>query len=153
MRRFEKTLVIVMDSVGAGEAPDAKDFGDLGANTLAHTAAAVNGLSMPNLGNLGLGNITKIQGVAPVEPSLGYWTKAKEVSCGKDTTTGHWELMGVATTEPFSSWPDGFSEDIIKEFERRTGRGVMGNMPASGTKIIQELGPKQLETGDWIVYT
>ena len=93
MRRFEKTLVIVLDSVGAGQAPDAADFGDTGANTLAHTAAAVGGLNMPNLGALGLGNITEIQGVTPVDNPKGFWGKARELSCGKDTTTGHWELM------------------------------------------------------------
>jgi phosphopentomutase len=108
---------------------------------------------MPNLGALGLGNITEIQGVSPVDTPKGFWGKARELSCGKDTTTGHWELMGVVTTEPFSHWPNGFPDEIIDEFVQATGRGVLGNRPASGTQIIQELGPKQIETGDWIVYT
>ncbi len=153
MKTFEKTLVVVLDSVGAGEMPDAAKFGDKGANTLAHTAQAVGGLHMPNLGALGLGNITDIQGVPPTNAARGFWGKAAEQSNGKDTTTGHWELMGVITKQPFSKWPDGFPPEIINEFVRRTGRGVLGNKPASGTQIIEELGPQQVETGKWIVYT
>lgn len=150
---FEKTLVIVLDSAGAGEMPDAGRFGDTGANTLAHTAQAVNGLNLPNLGAMGLGNITGIQGVPPVSAPVGFWGKAAELSNGKDTTTGHWEMMGVVTEKPFSKWPDGFPPEIIGEFERRTGRGVLGNHTASGTQIIEELGPGQIKSGKWIVYT
>lgn len=153
MKSFEKTLVIILDSVGAGEMPDAEKFGDRGANTLAHTANATGVLNMPNLGAMGLGNITDIQGVPPVSNPVAFWGKAAEQSNGKDTTTGHWEIMGVVTEKPFSRWPDGFSQEIITEFERRTGRGVLGNKVASGTVIIDELGPEQVKTGKWIVYT
>ena len=153
MKRYSKVAVIVLDSVGAGALPDAARFGDERANTLKHTSEAAGPLKMPNLEELGLGNITEIKGVSPRFTTTGWWGKAAELSVGKDTTTGHWELMGVITREPFSVWPEGFPPEIIEEFEKRTGRGVLGNRPASGTKIIEELGREHLETGKWIVYT
>jgi phosphopentomutase len=143
----------VLDSVGCGDAPDAAQYGDEGSNTLANMARAVGGLKVPNLARLGLGNITPIQGVPPADAPLGAYGRLTEVSAGKDTTTGHWELAGVPVFRPFPTYPDGFPADLIAEFERRIGRGTLGNYPASGTVIIQELGEEHMRTGKPIVYT
>jgi phosphopentomutase len=146
-------ILIVLDSVGCGDAPDAAQYGDEGSNTLANMARAVGGLKVPNLARLGLGNITPIQGVPPADAPLGAYGRLTEVSAGKDTTTGHWELAGVPVFRPFPTYPDGFPADLIAEFERRIGRGTLGNYPASGTVIIQELGEEHMRTGKPIVYT
>src|SRR5215204_3056291 len=148
-----RTVVVVLDGVGAGDAPDAADFGDEGANTLGNTAKAVGGLDLPNLQRLGLGSVTVIEGV-PSEGSPGASPGLMvELSAAKATLAGHWEMMGLILEDPLPTYPDGFPEEIIRRFERETGRGVIGNKPASGTEVIEELGPEQEETGAWIVYT
>jgi phosphopentomutase len=146
-------ILIILDSVGCGDAPDAEAFGDQGSNTLANTAQAVGGLKLPNMGQLGLGNITPIGGVPPVDEPWGAYGRLTEISASKDTTTGHWELMGVPLERPFPTYPDGFPDDLIAEFERRIGRRTLGNYPASGTVIIQELGVEHVRSGKPIVYT
>jgi phosphopentomutase len=148
-----RTVVVVLDGVGAGDAPDATDFGDEGANTLGNTAKVVGGLDLPNLQRLGLGSVTEIEGV-PSEGSPGASHGVMvELSAAKATLAGHWEMMGLILEDPLPTYPDGFPEEIISRFEWETGRGVIGNKPASGTEIIEELGPEQEETGVWIVYT
>ncbi|MDN6161766.1 MAG: phosphopentomutase [Atopostipes sp.] len=149
---FKRVHLVVMDSVGIGEAPDAEDFGDEGANTLGNIAKTV-GLSLPNMQKLGLGNIEPIQGIDPVKETTGYYTKLEEVSVGKDTMTGHWEISGLRIDTPFRVFPEGFPEELIEKIENHTGRNVVANHPASGTKIIEEWGEHQLETGDLIIYT
>ncbi len=148
-----KVVVIVLDSLGVGALPDAGKYGDEGSNTLANTAEAVGGLSLPHFERLGLGNIISIKGIKPQRAPAAFWGKAREVSPGKDTTTGHWELMGLILKKPFPTYPHGFPPEIIEEFERRIGRKILGNKPASGTVIIQELGEEHLKTGYPIVYT
>lgn len=148
-----RVVLIVLDSAGIGEMPDADIFGDSGSNTLVNTAKAVGGLKMPYCARLGLGKLDDIPGVDDVEVALGAYGKMLEKSPGKDTTTGHWEFMGIIMEKPFDFFPEGFPPEIIEPFEKRTGRKVIGNKPASGTEIIKELGPKQEETGDLIVYT
>ena len=153
MSTYDRIVCIVLDSVGIGALPDAASFGDEGANTLANIAAFNNGLNMPNFGRLGLGNIVPIEGLPPVKKTLATIGKMAEVSAGKDTTTGHWELMGIHTTQPFKTYPDGFPHRLVTRLSARIGRGVIGNKPASGTAIIEELGQRHMETGDIIVYT
>jgi phosphopentomutase len=148
-----KVVLIVLDSVGIGEMPDAEKFGDKGSNTLVNTAKSVGGLKMPNMARLGLGKLDDIPGVESVESALGAYGKMLEKSPGKDTTTGHWEFMGIIMNKPFDFFPEGFPPEIIQPFEEETGRKVIGNKPASGTEIIKELGPKQEKTGNLIVYT
>ena len=150
---IKRTLIIVLDSVGAGALPDAAAYGDEGSNTLANTAAFVGGLTLPNFAELGLGNIIPISGVPPSRQPLANYGKIAEVSSGKDTTTGHWELMGIRLERQFPLYPDGFPPEVIAEFERRTGLKVLGNRAASGTEIIKELGEEHLRTGRPIVYT
>jgi phosphopentomutase len=148
-----RAVVVVLDGVGAGDAPDAADFGDEGANTLVNTARAVGGLEVPNLQRLGLGNVAEIEGV-PGEGSPGASHGLMvERSAAKATLVGHWEMMGIVSEDPLPTYPDGFPDEIILRFENETGRGVIGNKPASGTEIIAELGPEQQKTGAWIVYT
>ncbi len=153
MNEIRRVILIILDSVGCGDAPDAGNYGDEGSNTLGNTAQAVGGLRLPHLGQLGLGNITSIEGVPAVDSPLGAYGRLTEVSAGKDTTTGHWELAGVILARPFPTYPDGFPAELIAEFERLTGRGTLGNYPASGTIIIQELGDQHMRTGKPIVYT
>jgi phosphopentomutase len=145
--------VIVLDAVGAGELPDAAEYGDEGSHTLANVARAVGGLDLPNLEHFGLGNVDELEGCPrqPRAPALA--GRLFERSKGKDTTTGHWELMGIVTPEPMPTYPHGFPFEIIEEFAHRTGRGVLGNKAASGTEIIEELGEEHQRTGKWIVYT
>jgi len=150
---FDRVIVIVLDSLGCGELPDAADYGDVGASTLTHIAAAVGGLSLPNLGRWGLGNICDVQGTPSSPRPEAAWGRMAEVSVGKDTTAGHWELMGLPVSEAFSTWPDGFSTEILDALRKGTGRGVLGNKVASGTAIIDELGAEHQRTGDLIVYT
>lgn len=152
MTNFQRAIVIVIDGVGIGAAPDAQGV-DIGSNTLANTARAVGGLSMPNMARLGLGNIHPIDGVAPNPDAPAAWGKMTEISPGKDTTTGHWEMMGCPLDFAFPIYPEGFPEAIMGPFRERTGRGVVGNVPASGTDILNQWGPHHQETGDLIVYT
>jgi phosphopentomutase len=151
--RFKRICLIVLDSVGIGELPDAVLFGDLGSHTLGHIAEHSRGLSLPNLQKLGLGNIADLKGIPPESNPQAYYGKMAEVSAGKDTMTGHWELMGLKVEIPFQVYPDGFPDKLIKQFEQETGRKVIGNKPASGTEILDELGEQQMKTGAWIVYT
>lgn len=150
---FKRIFIIVMDSVGIGEAPDAKLFGDEGADTLGHIAEKMNGLNMPNLGKMGLGNIREIKGIDKADQPTAYYTKMKEASRGKDTMTGHWEIMGLNISTPFRTFPNGFPELLIQELQAKTGRSIIGNKPASGTEILDELGRAHMDTGALIVYT
>jgi phosphopentomutase len=145
--------VIVLDAVGAGELPDAGEYGDEGSDTLGNVAKAVGGLDLPNLEALGLGNVETLEGCPPQPYAPAIAGRLRERSKGKDTTTGHWELMGVVTAHAFPTYPHGFPHDVVDPFMHRTGRGVLGNKPASGTEIIQELGEEHQRTGKWIVYT
>jgi phosphopentomutase len=148
-----RAVVVVLDGVGAGNAPDAAEFGDEGANTLANTARAVGGLDVPNLEKLGLGNVEEIEGVPPESSPRASHGLMVELSAAKATLVGHWEMMGIVSEDPLPTYPDGFPDEIILRFEEETGRKVIGNRPASGTEVIAELGPEQQETGAWIVYT
>jgi phosphopentomutase len=152
-KQIDRVLLLVLDSVGCGDAPDASAYGDEGANTLAHISQAVGGVTLPHLGRLGLGNLTAIEGVPPTAATLGAFGRLTEVSAGKDTTTGHWELAGVRLAQPFPTYPAGFPADLIAEYEARIGRGTLGNLPASGTEILKDLGAEHLRTGQPIVYT
>jgi phosphopentomutase len=148
-----RACVIVLDAVGAGALPDAADFGDEGSDTLGNVARAVGGLDLPTLEALGLGNVEPLQGCPPQPGAPAVAGRLLERSRGKDTTTGHWELMGVVTPQAMPTYPHGFPDEVIDPFMNRTGRGVLGNVPASGTEIIQELGEEHQRTGKWIVYT
>jgi len=149
---YQRVHLIVLDSVGIGEAPDAAKFGDEGANTLGNISKTA-GLSVPNMQAMGLGNIAPIPTVDPVEEPKAYYTKLEEESVGKDTMTGHWEIAGLRIDTPFRVFPEGFPEDLIEQIETYTGRKVVANRPASGTQIIDEWGEHQMKTGDLIVYT
>jgi len=148
-----RACVIVLDAVGAGALPDAPEFGDEGSDTLGNVARAVGGLDLPNLETLGLGNVEPLEGCPPVPGAPAVAGRLVERSKGKDTSLGHWELMGIVTPQPLPTYPHGFPFEVIDPFMHRTGRGVLGNKPASGTEIIQELGEEHHRTGKWIVYT
>ncbi len=148
-----RACVIVLDAVGAGELPDAAEYGDEGSNTLGNVAKAVGGLDLPNLEQLGFGNVEDLLGCPPMEGAPAVAGRLFERSKGKDTTTGHWELMGIVTPVAMPTYPHGFPFEVIEEFAHRTGRGVLGNKAASGTEIIDELGEEHQRTGKWIVYT
>ncbi|HKD33554.1 MAG TPA: phosphopentomutase [Gaiellaceae bacterium] len=148
-----RACVIVLDAVGAGALPDAAAYGDEGSDTLGNVARAVGGLDLPNMEALGLGNIEPLEGCPPQPGAPAVAGRLLERSKGKDTTAGHWELMGIVTPTPFPTYPQGFPHDVIDPFMHRTGRGVLGNKAASGTEIIQELGEEHQRTGKWIVYT
>ncbi|MBN2043931.1 MAG: phosphopentomutase [Anaerolineales bacterium] len=150
---INRIILIVLDSVGIGEAPDAAEYGDTGSNTLGNIAAAVGGLQLPNLQRMGLGNIAPIEGILPHQHPSAAFGKMAEVSPGKDTTTGHWELMGIHLKQPFPLYPEGFPHEVMETYQAQTGRGWLGNYPASGTEIIKELGQEHIETGKTIVYT
>lgn len=150
---YKRIFLIVMDSVGIGEAPDAEKFGDKGTDTLGHIAEKMGGLNMPNMAKLGLSNIREIKGIPKADHPLAYYTKMQEASSGKDTMTGHWEIMGLNIQKPFKVFPNGFPQELIEKIEEKTGRKVIGNKPASGTAIIDELGKEHMETGALIVYT
>jgi phosphopentomutase len=152
MGRLERAIVLVLDGVGVGQAPDAADYGDEGANCLANCARAIGGLTLPTLARFGLGTLTNIAGTPPHVP-MGACGRLIERSPGKDSTTGHWELMGVVLERPMATYPSGFPLALVAEFERLIGRRVLGNKPASGTAIIEELGPEHLRTGSPILYT
>ncbi|RDU34996.1 phosphopentomutase [Neobacillus piezotolerans] len=151
--QFKRIFLIVMDSVGIGEAPDAEKFGDKGADTFGHIAEAMNGLNMPNMEKLGLSNIREIKGIEKQQQPLAYFTKMQEASNGKDTMTGHWEIMGLNIQTPFRVFPEGFPDELLSDLEAKTGRKIIGNKPASGTAILDELGKEHMETGALIVYT
>lgn len=153
MGDFNRIHLIVLDSVGIGEAPDAADFDDVGADTLGHIARESGGLHMPNMAALGLSNIREIEGITAADKPLAYYTRMQEASNGKDTMTGHWEIMGLNIDTPFRVFPDGFPNELIQRIEEKTGRKVIGNKPASGTEIIDELGAEHVQTGALIVYT
>jgi len=148
-----RAFIVVLDAVGAGALPDAAAFGDVGSNTLGNVAHAVGGLKLPNLQALGLGNVIPLEGCPPSDTAPSVAGRLLEHSLGKDTTVGHWELAGVLTERAFPTYPDGFPAAIIDAFAEATGRGVIGNVAASGTEIIDRLGAEHQETGKWIVYT
>ncbi len=150
---FQRIFLIVLDSLGIGEAPDAKDYNDVGANTIGHIAERMD-LNIPNLEAFGYGNIAPIRNVKSVDHPKAFYTKMEEASLGKDTMTGHWEMMGLYITKPFQTFTDtGFPKELIDELEKKTGRKVVGNISASGTEIIKDLGEHHMKTGDLIVYT
>jgi phosphopentomutase len=152
MAVFERIVWVVLDSVGIGELPDAADYGDVGRNTLGHTAES-RPLKLPNLVLMGLANIAPLAHLQPAASPLGAFGKGATHSPGKDTTTGHWEMAGIWLDQAFPVYPHGFPRDLIAEFERQIGRGTIGNKPASGTEIIKELGEEHVRTGKPIVYT
>jgi len=151
--RVPRVCVLVCDSWGVGDAPDAGAYGDAGSDTLGNTSRAVGGFDVPTLEAMGLGLLTQIEGVAPRAIVGTAHGRATEVSAGKDTTTGHWEMMGIRLARPFPLYPHGFPPEVIEPFEAAIGRPVLGNVPASGTEIIERLGEEHLRTGDPIVYT
>ncbi|MFN2566933.1 MAG: phosphopentomutase [Gemmatimonadaceae bacterium] len=148
-----RAAIIVLDGVGIGAAPDAAAYGDGGSNTLGNLARAVGGLDLPNLARAGLGNIAPLPGMAPTADARAAWGTLVPSSAGKDSTTGHWEIAGVHLARPFPTYPDGFPPHLLREFASRTGRGVIGNLAASGTEVIDRFGPEHQATGHWIVYT
>ena len=151
--KVPRVLILVCDSFGVGDAPDVVAYEDAGSDTLGNTASAVGGIEAPNLGALGLGMLTRIEGVEPrAEPGTAHG-RLTERSAGKDTTTGHWEMAGIVLQRPFPLYPEGFPPQIMEPFEARVGRRALGNVPASGTEILAELGPEHLSTGAPIVYT
>lgn len=150
---MKRAILLILDSAGIGELPDADRYGDVGSNTIANIAKAIGGLKMPNMEGLGLGNIHPIQGVDKTQTPAGAWGKAAEASVGKDTVTGHWEIAGCILKNPLNTYPNGFPREIIGEFERRIGRPTIGNTVASGTEIIAQLGEEHMKTGYPIIYT
>ena len=151
MRRYNRVFVVVMDSLGVGEMPDSKEYGDVGVNTMEHISESVDHLEMPNLRKLGMANLCTLKQAEPAEEPLAYYTKLNEKSCGKDTMTGHWEMMGLEGKQPFKTFTDtGFPPELIQELEERTGRKVIGNKSASGTEILAE---EEIAAGHMIVYT
>lgn len=153
MKNIKRVILMVMDSVGIGELPDAADYGDQGAATLQNIAAEVDGLKLPNLEKLGLGKIEPIKGISSELKAEGAYGKAAEKSKGKDTTTGHWEIAGLISEKPFPTYPNGFPAEVMDQFEEAIGRETLANKPASGTVIIEELGEEHMQTGKPIVYT
>jgi phosphopentomutase len=150
---IDRVVLLVLDSVGIGELPDAWEYGDEGSNTLGHIYEHIPGFSLPTLERLGLGNITGITSIPAHKNPIGCYGKAAELSKGKDTTSGHWEIAGIIVETPFPTYPQGFPAAIINEFERLIGRKTLGNKAASGTAIIEELGEEHIKTGQPIVYT
>jgi phosphopentomutase len=150
---LRRVILIVLDSVGAGAMPDADRYGDKGADTLGGIARAMGGLSLPNLERMGLGNLHQVKGVNPVEKPTAYYARMGELSEGKDTTTGHWEIAGIITEKGFPTYPHGFPKELIADYEKAIAVGTLGNYPASGTEIIAQLGEEHVKTGKPIVYT
>ncbi|MCP4648400.1 MAG: phosphopentomutase, partial [bacterium] len=150
---LKKAVVLVLDGVGIGEMPDADDYGDIGSNTLANTAKAVGGLSLPNMQKMGLGNVHPIKGIKPECSPIASWGKLSEMSIGKDSTTGHWEMMGLISSVAMPTFPSGFPASFINEFSSSCGHVILANEVASGTEIIQRLGAEQVRTEGLIVYT
>lgn len=154
MEKYKRVFLIVLDSLGIGDAHDAAQFDDVGANTLGHICEKVGGLDVPCLEGMGLGNIGQFQGIHALKNQLAYTARLEEVSNGKDTMTGHWEMMGLHITKPFKTFTEtGFPKEFIDLFEEKTGRKCVGNYAESGTKILDDWGEHQIKTGDWIVYT
>lgn len=154
MKAYKRIFVVVLDSLGAGEMADSAQYHDVGVDTLGHIAQSVGNLQIPNLQKLGIGNLKPLQGVPPVEAPLARYTKLNEKSLGKDTMTGHWEMMGLYITKPFQTFTDtGFPPELIAELEKRTGRKIIGNKSASGTAILDELAEEEIQQGHLIVYT
>ena len=149
----KRAVIIVLDGVGIGAAPDADVYGDAGSDTLGNLSRAVGGLALPNLQRAGLGNIARLEGVDPSNPAQAAWGRLLPQSAGKDSTTGHWEIAGVHLSRPFPTYPNGFPPEVIAAFAERTGRAVIGNCAGSGTAIMQRFGAEQGQTGAWIVYT
>ena len=153
-KKYKRVFTIVIDSLGAGDAADAAAFGDAGTDTLGHIAESVGNLHIPNLQKLGIANMKPLKNIAPVETPKAYYTRLNEASNGKDTMTGHWEMMGLHITKPFLTFTEhGFPKELIEELEKRTGHKVIGNKSASGTVILDELGEEEIATGHMIVYT
>lgn len=148
-----RAVILVLDGVGIGAAHDVAAYGDEGSDTLGNLARAVGGLRLPNLGAAGLGNIAPLEGLPPAAAPRGAWGLLQPRSAGKDSTTGHWEIAGVHLAQPFPTYPDGFPQPVLDEFARRTGRGVIGNVVGSGTKVLEDFGAEHQATGKWIVYT
>jgi phosphopentomutase len=148
-----RAIILVLDGVGIGAAPDAADYGDVGSNTLGNLAKAVGGFDLPNLERAGLGCIAPLAGVHSIQRPTAAWGTMRPASAGKDSTTGHWEIAGVHLARPFPAYPHGFPAELVNEFAERTGRGVLGNVAASGTEIIARFGAEHERTGRWIVYT
>src|SRR6266480_4528362 len=153
MTTLKRAILVVLDGVGAGANPDAHVYGDDGASSLEHCAQAVGGLALPNLGSIGIGNITPIKGTPPTDHARGAYGRMSEAAAGKDSTAGHWEMTGVVLQKPLPTYPHGFPAEIVTDFEQLIGRNVIGNKVASGTEIIQELGEEHLRTGSPILYT
>ena len=154
MEKYKRIFVIVMDSLGVGAMDDSPEFGDVDVNTLGHISRSVESFRMPNLQKMGMANLTPLKQVEPVEKSIGYYGKLREKSKGKDTMTGHWEMMGLEVTKPFKTFTEtGFPPVLISELEKRTGHKIIGNKSASGTEILDELGEEEIATGHMIVYT
>jgi len=149
----KRAIIIVLDGVGIGAAPDASDYGDVGSDTLGNLSRAVGGMQLPHLERAGLGNIAALAGVAPVPSPDGAWGLMVPHSAGKDSTTGHWEISGVQLERPFPTYPDGFPQSVVNAFAERTGRGIIGNVAGSGTAIIDRFGAEHERTGNWILYT
>jgi len=149
----KRAVILILDGVGIGQAPDAGDYGDVGSDTLGNVARASGGLRLPNLERIGLGNIRSLEGVARRSDAAGAWGSMQPASAGKDSTTGHWEIAGVHLERPFPTFPNGFPDAIIERFARETGRGVIGNVVGSGTDVIDRYADQQRATGSWIVYT
>jgi len=150
---MKRVIIIVLDGVGVGELPDAASYGDVGTNTLSHVIAAVGGLELPHLANLGLGNIPGVEGIPQESRPGASYGRMAERGAGKDSTAGHWELAGLIVEHPFPTYPEGFPKDLVHEFEARIGRKVLGNFPCSGTEILVQLGEEHLTTGRPILYT
>ena len=150
---MRRAAVVVLDGLGIGPARDAGAYGDAGSNTVGNVARAVGGLTLPNLAALGLRSCADVPGVAPAEQPTAAFGICEPASAGKDSTTGHWEICGLLLERPFRTYPDGFPADLVAEFSRRTGRGILGNKPASGTAVLDEYGAQHCRTGHWIVYT
>jgi len=154
MKKYKRIFTIVIDSLGVGEMDDSKEYGDVDVDTLGHISESVQDFKISNLQRLGLANLHPIKNVEPVEKPLGYFMKMKEASVGKDTMTGHWEMMGLKIEKPFQTFTDtGFPKELLGELEKKTGHKIVGNKSASGTEILDELAEHQIETGDMIVYT
>lgn len=152
--RYKRIFTIVLDSLGIGAMKDSPDYGDAGVDTLGHIAEKTENLQIPNLQRLGIANLKKLHGIEPVEEPLGYYMRLEERSCGKDTMTGHWEMMGLRVTKPFKTFTEtGFPKELIDELEKRTGKSIIGNKSASGTEILEELGEEEIQKGKLIVYT
>ena len=154
MEKYKRIFVVVMDTLGVGAMPDSESFGDVGVNTLGHISESVDSFTIPNLQKLGMANLCSLKQVPPAEHPLGYRAKLREKSRGKDTMTGHWEMMGLEVTKPFKTFTEtGFPPELIEELEKRTGHKVIGNKSASGTEILDELAEEEIATGHMIVYT